>query len=134
MGEARFRRLPAAVLLAFLSIPAGPAVAQSTGSVEGQITDSDGKPMAGVTVTLLKPGQEGTSEQVSNAEGRFRFGDLAYGVYTVRASLDGYDPVTCPGGRVLPGQTRSFGIRLMPGTGEQESGPASTCTPAGAGS
>lgn len=127
MGGGRSRHLPVVVVVALLSTLGGPAVAQSTGSVDGQITASDGKPLPEATVTLYQPGQDGTSEQASDGEGRFRFGDLAYGVYTVRAALDGYDPVTCPGGRVIPGQTRSFAIRLKPAdAGEQ----ASTCTAA----
>jgi hypothetical protein len=127
MGGGRSRHLPVAVVAMLLSVFGGAAVAQSTGSVDGQITDADGNPVTAVTVTLFNPGQDGTKEQASDGEGRFRFGDRAYGVYTVRAALDGFDPVTCPGGRVIPGETRSFAIRLMPAdAGEQ----ASTCTAA----
>lgn len=111
----------AVVLLATLT---GPVLAQSAGSVTGRVQNSEGQPLSGVAVKLLHAGKD-AKQQVSDAAGNFRFEGVEYGVYTAAAAMEGYAPVTCPGGRVLPGQTRQYEIKLMPADGSEPS----SCTP-----
>lgn len=102
---------------------AGSAVAQSTGGVSGHVQNGQGQSLPGAAVKLLHAGKE-AKQQTSDAEGNFQFKDLEFGVYTAAASMEGYSPVTCPGARILPGQTRHYDIKLMP-----EGGEPSSCTP-----
>jgi glucose/arabinose dehydrogenase len=92
------------------------------GEVDGQVMDAQGKPMAGVAVTMLKAGEEKPKSMVSGADGTFKFDELPSGVYIAAAAMNGYSPVTCRGIRLVAGQSRRLEIKLMPTGGE-----SSTC-------
>lgn len=80
-----------ALALVFASLPA--AIAQeTTGAIEGVVTDSGGAVLPGVTVTATGP--VGTVTTVTDGEGRYRFPRLPSGQYVVRATLDGFAPKT----------------------------------------
>jgi len=70
------------------------------GSLEGTITDAaSGAGIANATVVL------GSERASTDATGRYRFGDLLPGTYTVRVNAAGYDPyevgvTVAPGARV----------------------------------
>lgn len=115
----------AALLPALLAIPGGPAFAQSTGDVTGQVQNGDGKALPGVAVKLLRAGSQDTFEETSDAQGNFHFDDLKDGVYVVTAAPEGYSAVTCPGARIVRGMTKRFEVKLMPDGGEP-----STCAAA----
>jgi hypothetical protein len=87
------RRSSAFVWLALL-LAAFPAFGQqSTGQLSGTVTDSDGAPLPGVTVTVSSPSQIGGPRSVqSEADGSFTFPALAPGIYTVRIELEGFAP------------------------------------------
>jgi hypothetical protein len=104
------------------SAMAAPA-APPSGTVTGHVKDAQAQPVAGVAVALLKAGKV-IPQQTSGADGNVRFGDLASGVYSASASLEGYAPVDCPGVRIIAGQTRHLEITLNTAT---EGGPPSTC-------
>jgi len=115
------RRVLFLVLLALL---AGAAYAAG-GTVKGQVQDTQGKPLPGAAIALLATGGKANQNQTTDTQGSFHFDGLTSGVYTVTVTLDGYAPVTCPGGRILTGLTRRLEVKLTP-TG----GAASTCAPA----
>lgn len=121
-GDPRARRLFIAGV-AFLSLISASARAQGAGVVTGHIQDSQGQPLQGVEVKLLKAGQE-IPPKTSGADGNFRFADLGSGVYSASASLEGFAPVNCPGVRIVASLERHFTIKLMPAA---EGGPPSTC-------
>jgi Carboxypeptidase regulatory-like domain len=104
------------------SAMAAPA-APPSGTVTGHVKDAQGQPVAGVAVALLKAGKV-IPQQTAGADGNVRFGDLASGVYSASASLEGYAPVDCPGVRIIAGQTRHLEITL---SAASEGGPPSTC-------
>jgi hypothetical protein len=114
---------PVLALLAVLAT-AGAAFAAG-GSVEGQVQDTQGKPLPGAAITLLEAGAKATQNQTTDAQGNFHFGGLSSGVYILTVTLDGYAPVTCPGGRLLSGLTRRFEVKLA-----AAGGAASSCAPA----
>ena len=116
-----------AVTIAVLAVSGGPLSAQE-GDIRGHIQDSQGKALAGVTVKLLQAGKKETQEKASDAEGNFLFEGLAGGVYIAAVSMDGYEPVTCPGVRIV-GVTRQLQATLMPAGGAQ----ASSCRQSEAG-
>ena len=113
----------AVVLFPVILAMTAPAVAQSAGVVTGHVQDAQGQPLQGVAVTLLKAGKQ-IPPQTSGADGNVSFADLASGVYSASAALDGYAPVNCPGVRIVAGLARHFEIKLMPAA---EGGPPSTC-------
>jgi hypothetical protein len=129
MGAARCW-FPGAILVALLSAIGGPALAQGAGEVDGHIQDAQGKALPGVTIKLLKAGQETNQQQTSDAQGNFRFERLASGVYIATAAMDGYGSVTCPGVRIVASLSRRLEIKMMPAEGEQSS---SSCQIAEAG-
>ena len=80
------RVLGLAVLV--MLVIAGSAFAQiSTGNVSGKVVDTQGNPLPGVTVTLTGGGAP--QVYVTDAEGNFRYPNLAPGRYTVKAELAG---------------------------------------------
>src|SRR5437868_3266138 len=83
----RVFRTAAALLLA--ATVAAPALAQTlTGSITGVIKDEQGAVLPGVTVTLT--GKQGTTTQVTDSAGVYRFPALEVGTYQVIADLSGF--------------------------------------------
>jgi hypothetical protein len=82
------------VVIAFLLILTF-AFSQSkeTGAISGTITDPQGTPLPGVTVTVSGPNLMGTRSTTTEAEGTYRFPALPPGDYTVTAELDGFNTV-----------------------------------------
>jgi hypothetical protein len=74
-----------------LVVPALPA--QTTGTIEGQITDQSGGGLPGVTVEATSPAMQGTRSMVTGNDGRYRFASLPPGRYTVTATLSGMGTV-----------------------------------------
>lgn len=84
MSIDRLRR--AIAVLALLVTTAAPALAQvQGGSITGTIRDEQGAVLPGVEVTLTGPAESQTF--TTNADGQFRFLNLAPGTYRVTASL-----------------------------------------------
>ena len=72
------------VWLAFLC-PA--ALAQTTGNVEGRVTDANGAFLPGATVEATSPSLQGTRATVSGREGFYRIPNIPPGPYRIRATL-----------------------------------------------
>jgi Carboxypeptidase regulatory-like domain len=73
--------LAAALLFAPMG-PVRPAEAAGSASISGRVTDRDGQPLAGVTVSVNGPGHDHTSRSTDD-EGRFVAEGLPAGNYTV---------------------------------------------------
>lgn len=72
-------------LIAIISLAAaGSAIAQTSGSVGGQVVDSLGAVIGGATVTAVSSGGQ-QKQSISNAKGDYAIGGLAPGIYTVKA-------------------------------------------------
>src|SRR5262245_55044178 len=76
-------------ILYLIGVGAPPVLADGaqTGTLEGRALDAEGSPLPGVTINLTGP--QGQSSTVTDAGGRFRFGLLIDGDYTVAATLEG---------------------------------------------
>jgi vitamin B12 transporter len=80
------------VVSCLLCIGAGltPAWAQSAGSLNGRITDSQGAAVAGATVTLYARATNVRATTVTDASGGYRFDRLPEGDYVVEATSSGF--------------------------------------------
>ena len=65
---------------------------KSTAAIEGTVADVDTAPLPGVEVTLSSPDMIGGDQnKITDASGRFRFVGLLPGVYSIQASLEGFN-------------------------------------------
>ena len=94
------------------------AVAQSSGraTVGGIVKDDTGAPIPGVTVVAMR-GEAEPSVAVTGMEGEFSISDLAPGVYSVEAVLDGFQPVRTEV-KLVTGQSLAVAFKLVPAFGE----------------
>ncbi len=91
---------------------AGSAFAQTTGDLDGSVTDQNGGPLPGASVELKSPSLQGARTAVTDAAGRYRFPALAPGVYAVTAKLSGFASNERTGLRVSLGATTTINVQL----------------------
>ncbi len=95
--------------------PASSVVVQ--GTVQGQVRDSSGRPVANAAVFLQpEPGTQAASIQITHtdAEGVYRFAALREGAYTLRAEMNGYGPATSGTVVVAKKETKTIDLALGP--------------------
>ncbi len=87
-----FRFLARTALVATLVAVAAPAFAQpaQTGTISGEIKDATGAVLPGVTVTITSQDRGFARETVSDGNGRYVFPAVPIGLYTVSATLQGF--------------------------------------------
>lgn len=69
--------------------------AATTGSIQGRVSDSEGNPLPGATVTIDSFALIGGSRVAStDSSGVFRFPSLPVGVYSARVTLEGFETVS----------------------------------------
>lgn len=73
------------------------------GAVSGTVTDESQQPLAGVSVTAIKDGEELTST-ATLADGSYTLAGLATGTYRIEFSLSGYEDVSVGDISVTAGQ------------------------------
>jgi len=76
-----------------LVISTAPGAAQTTGDIEGKISDSAGGALPGVAIQARSPSLQGVRTGTTDTEGRYRFPGVPPGFYTISATLSGFDPV-----------------------------------------
>jgi hypothetical protein len=105
------------LVVALLALLAGAALADSpqTGTIDGTIADASGSPLPGVTVTLGT--DRGEKSAITDDAGKFLFGLLPPGEYTLRASLEGFEPAE-RALRLETGQRQSVDLQIGLGTAE----------------
>ncbi len=87
--------------------------AQTTGNIDGTVSDDTGAVLPGVTVTITSPALLGGSRtSVTNERGSFRFPALAVGEYSVQAELPGFETVRVDYVNVSIGSTATIPIVL----------------------
>ena len=108
-----FLALIAALLVAL------PVMAQEqVGGLEGTVKDAEGAVLPGVTVEAMSPAI-GTVVATTDEAGRFRFPRVPSGVYTVKASLEGYKPAEKPGINLHLGEILTVNLTLQVGSFEE---------------
>src|SRR5580765_8532187 len=97
-----------AVALACVAAPL--AAQESTGKIEGTVSDQSGAPVANAQVTLA-----GTAfGALTSDKGYYFMNNVPAGTYTIRAKFIGYTAAEVPGVRILGGQTMTQPIKLTP--------------------
>ena len=91
-----------ALLLLLASVGFATAQETTTGSITGEVTDAQGAPVPGATVTVAS--DQGNKTTVTDAEGRFFVPYLTPGVFTVKVELTGFTRVEQKGINVRVGQ------------------------------
>lgn len=106
-------RLAVATLVVIcVCMGAGTAFGQSAGTISGTITDSSGAVIPGVTVTALNQGTGITRSVITGDGGRYVFSLLPIGIYTVSASLTGFQTTETRGVALEVQQNRTLNITL----------------------
>jgi hypothetical protein len=106
------------VLIAALVI-ALPVVAQEqVGGIEGTVKDAEGSVLPGVTIEATSSAI-GTVVSTTDGSGKYRFPRLPSGVYSVKASLEGYKPAEAKGINLQLGQILTVNMSLEVGSFEE---------------
>lgn len=103
--------------LTLMVLGAIPAAAQSTGRIEGLVTDSSGAALPGVTVTATNLGTNAARFGVSNNDGQYAVSSLPVGDYRVQAELSGFRPSTTEA-TLTVGQVARIDLKLELGIAE----------------
>ena len=82
-----------AVLLALLSIPAVSWGQSPTGTITGHVSDSQGKAVAGATITVESPNLQQAQKTTSASNGGYIFKLLPPGTYVATFQSSGFAPV-----------------------------------------
>src|SRR5215470_20089944 len=88
-----FHRFSLGLAVCVLLLAPVALLAQTTGTVEGTITDQSGAPLPGVSVELSSPNLQGVRTAVTSADGRYRFPSVPPGAYKVTAELSGFGKI-----------------------------------------
>lgn len=85
---------------------AAPAAKPATlppGAVNGSVGSAQGTPISGAHISLFAGNRSETQETTTDDAGRFRFGGVAPGAFTVAVTLPGFDTASAAGA-LEPGQ------------------------------
>ena len=88
------------------------AAAQTTGNIDGTVTDDTGAVLPGATVILTSEAILGSRTAVTNNRGSFRFRSLPVGDYSVEASLTGFQTLRLDNIEVSLGKTATVKLPL----------------------
>ncbi len=116
MSTLRLRLLSALALLLLIILSVAPAFAQySGGLLTGTVTDSSGAVVPGATVVATGEATGVKNSATTNANGAYRFPNLAIGSYTVTVTASGFATVTDTGVQVTVNGDTSLNIALKIG-------------------
>ncbi len=88
------RKVCAWMALAAWLAPAAAFGQTTTGTILGEVKDSTGGSLPGVTVTAVNQANGLTREAVTDERGNYRFAAMPAGLYTIKASLTGFKEAT----------------------------------------
>jgi|SRR5688572_21115939 len=88
----RFRKFLVPLLaIAIVGVATGGLVfAQTTGDIQGTVTDTSGAALPGVTCTATSPSMQGTRTSVTSNNGSYRISTVPPGTYKVSCGLAGF--------------------------------------------
>src|SRR5438094_9244881 len=90
----KFTKIPLfLVIVMFVTVPAF----SQTGNVHGKVTDTDGKPMVGATISIDRQGITQHFEVKTDNKGQYLHAGLPTGQYQISVMRDGKKAMTLPG-------------------------------------
>ncbi len=99
----------------FLLLAASLSHAQTHGEITGQVSDSSGAAMTGVSITLTNEGTNVTRQVSTNAAGGYGFPSLLPGTYRVRAEAGGFQSMQQTGIQLQVQQTARIDFHMEVG-------------------
>ncbi|HTR21146.1 MAG TPA: carboxypeptidase regulatory-like domain-containing protein [Gemmatimonadales bacterium] len=106
----RFLALGVALAIATVVAVVPLAAQQTTGKVEGTVTDQAGAPITGAQVLVI-----GTSfGAITDQKGYYFINNVPVGTYSLRIQFIGFQAVEIQGARVVGGQTSTQNAKLQP--------------------
>ena len=107
-----------ALALGLALLPA--AEAQTSGAnLIGRVTDKNGGPLPGATITVTQKETGFTRSTVSETDGGYRLPSIPVGVYTITIELNGFATVTVEDVRLNVATQREINIEMSPATVEE---------------
>lgn len=113
------RRLIVSIILV-LSLVSLSHAQRQTGSIFGRVTDKEGSPLPGATVSISGPAMMGTSSYVTSEVGIFRFPSLLPGEYEIKVEMPGFKTLVQKGIIVSVGKTTEANLELEVAKVEEE--------------
>jgi len=96
------------------------AHAQTTGSISGTAEDVNGAPVSGIKIKVSSKNLiGGAREQLTKADGSFRFADLPPGDYSIEASAKNFAPQVAKGLRLSIGENIDLTLLMEVKTNEE---------------
>ena len=108
-----FKRICAFILLVFLVAAFGYAQITQTGVIRGKVSDDNGQPLPGVTVTAKSPALIIPQlNEITDERGYFRFTALPSGTYTVTFGLTAFKTLIREGILINVGLTTTLNVAM----------------------
>ena len=115
------RKLLIASFAVLLSLGvASRAIAQSTGTIRGTVSDPSGAAITNASVTATATSTSVTRQATTNDSGIFVFPDLPIGAYSLKISATGFTTQNRPGLTLITGQTMDLPITMQVGAQTQQ--------------
>ncbi len=113
MMSGRLRRALGLTLCAALLAGGAWAQSKTTAALTGTVTDESGAAIPGASVEIASPALiGGTRTATTESGGRFRFPEIAPGIYSVSVALDGFQPVRVEGVTLVTGATQDLAVKM----------------------
>src|SRR5260370_25838650 len=110
--ESSLYRLALLILLVMLSF-SPPALAQSSASIKGIVTDPSGAPVPGARVTAKNTETGAVRRAITDDAGRYQIVWVAVGQYEVAVTKPGFQEAIRSGIRLVVGQEASVDLKLQ---------------------
>ncbi|MEN6561407.1 MAG: TonB-dependent receptor [Acidobacteriota bacterium] len=98
--------------ICLLLVPLSFSQSRETGAIRGVVTDDQGDPMPGVSVTLSSPSLMGLRTFITDARGEYRFPALPPGEYKVQFELQGFNPIVRESIRLTTTTTLTVDVQM----------------------
>jgi len=95
-------------------------IARQTGTIKGTVSDNEGTPLPGVSVTTTSPALIGSISDLTDNNGNFRLVALPSGTYLVVCELAGFKTTRQEGIVVRTGMTVSITLSIEPSDIQEE--------------
>ena len=100
-------------------VPFAAFAQSSTGSISGNVTESTGGALPGVTVTAINTATSATRMTTSNGAGHYELALLVPGTYAVAGELSGFQPMKFQRIIVNVGSSTTLDMKMKPGVAEE---------------